>query len=179
MQEYKMQKSLSILVLVAAVLLTVAGCAQTGRSVRKSDGVVAETIQMSSSFDEVRGKVWILEELVSESGSATIINRRKLEADGMGDAFTLIVDAERISGKGAPNRYFSPYTLGPDQEISISPIAGTLMMGIVEPEDIQEREYYNYLEQVNQWFLTGNKLELYSETPEGEPVILVFTSKEQ
>ncbi|GHV77897.1 hypothetical protein AGMMS49942_27180 [Spirochaetia bacterium] len=162
-----MQKSLSILVLGGAVLLTVAACAQTGRSVIGTS---------SPSFDEVQGKVWVLNELVSESGSSTVINRQKLEADGMGDAFTLIVDAERISGKGAPNRYFSPYILGPDQEISISPIAGTLMMSLVDPEGIQEREYYNYLEQVNQWLLTGDKLELYSETPDGEPIILVYTS---
>ncbi|GHV79825.1 hypothetical protein AGMMS49944_16160 [Spirochaetia bacterium] len=171
-----MQKTLSSLALGLAVVLTFAGCAQTGRSVSKSD-VVVETIEVSSSFDEVQGKAWILDELVSEAGT-TIINRQKLGADGMGDAFTLIVDKQRISGKAAPNRYLSPYTLGPDQEISISPIAGTLMMSIVEPEGIQEREYYNYLEQVNQWRLTGDKLELYSETPEGDPIILVYISKE-
>ncbi|GHU63338.1 hypothetical protein FACS189445_6600 [Spirochaetia bacterium] len=172
-----MQKSLSCLALGLAAAVAFAACVQTGRSVSKSDVAVRAFEMSSQSFDEVQGKVWVLDELVRE-GSTTIINRQKLEADGMGDAFTLQVDAERISGKGAPNRYFSPYTLGPDQEISISPIAGTLMMSIVEPEGIQEREYYNYLEQVNQWLLTGDKLELYSETPEGDPIILVFTSKE-
>jgi heat shock protein HslJ len=96
----------------------------------------------------------------------------------MGDVFTLVIDEERISGKGAPNRYFSPYTLGDDQEIAINPIAGTLMMSIVESEGLQEREYYGYLEQVNQWLLTQDKLELYSETPEGDPIILVFIPKE-
>ncbi|GHV24477.1 hypothetical protein AGMMS4952_00130 [Spirochaetia bacterium] len=170
-----MQKHVNILVLGAAVLLTIAACAQTGKSVQ-TGGSVIET--GSPSFEEVQGKVWVLGELVQESGSTTIINRQKLEADGMGDVFTMIVDTERISGKGAPNRYFSSYTLGPDQEISISPIAGTLMMSIVEPEGIQEWEYYNYLEQVNQWLLTGDKLELHSETPDGEPIILVYTAKE-
>jgi heat shock protein HslJ len=53
------------------------------------------------------------------------------------------------------------------------------MMSIVEPEGLQEREYYNYLEQVNQWLLTGDKLELYSETPDGDPIILVFTNEKQ
>ena len=133
-----MQKQVNILVLCAAAALTFAACAS------RSD-VVVETVERSSSFDEVQGKVWILDELVSESSGTTVINRQKLKDDGMGDAFTLIVDAERISGKGAPNRYFSPYTLGPDQEISIGLIVGTLMMSIVEPEGIQEREYYNYL----------------------------------
>jgi heat shock protein HslJ len=128
------------------------------------------------SFDLVLGKTWALEELVSESGK-TIINRQKLEADGMGDAFTLLVNAERVSGVGSPNRYTSPYKLGEGQEISISPIAGTRMMGLAEPEGLQEQEYYNYLGQVNQWLLTGDKLELYSETPDGDQIILVFTSK--
>jgi heat shock protein HslJ len=64
--------------------------------------------------------------------------------------------------------------LGPDQTISISPIAGTLMMGLLEPEGLQEREYFNYLEQVNQWLLTGDTLELYSETVDGDSATLVF-----
>ena len=162
-----------ILVLGLAVALPFAACAN------KSEVVVVETIEMTStSFGEVQGKVWVLDEIVSEGGT-TIINRQKLEADGMGDAFTLIVDAERISGKAAPNRYFSPYTLGADQEISISPIAGTFMMSLVEPEGIQEREYFNYLEQVNQWLLSGDKLEFHTETPEGDPITLVYTCVEQ
>jgi hypothetical protein len=48
------------------------------------------------------------------------------------------------------------------------------MMSIVESEGLQEREYYNYLEQATQWLLTGNRLKLWSETAEGNPVVLVF-----
>ncbi|MDR0721128.1 MAG: META domain-containing protein [Treponema sp.] len=151
-----------------SMALILAACATKG------DRAALPGETATPSFAEVQGKLWALEEVVTESGGI-IINRRKLEADGMGDAFTLTVDAERISGKGAPNRYVSPYTVGENQEISISPIAGTLMMGLVEPEGLQEREYYNYLEQANQWLLTGDRLELYSETSEGDPVIMVFT----
>jgi heat shock protein HslJ len=175
-----MQKHFSSLALGLAAVLTFAACAQTSRSVSKND-VVVQTIEMGvPSFDAVQGKVWALDEIVSDAGG-TVINRQKLELDGMGDVFTLRVDADenRISGKGTTNRYFSPYTLGDDHEISISPIAGTLMMSFVEPEGIQEREYYNYLEQVNQWLLIGDKLELYSETPEGDPIKLVFTCEAQ
>ncbi|GHV87668.1 hypothetical protein AGMMS50267_00280 [Spirochaetia bacterium] len=178
-----MKKTLNILVLCAAAL-TFAACAQTSRSVQTSKSVktgksVKRDIGMSSSFDEVQGKAWVLDELVRESGGTAIINRQKLDADGFGDAYTLMVDTERISGKGAPNRYFSPYTLGPDQKISINPIAGTLMASLVEPEGLKEREYYSLLEQVNQWQLTGGKLKLYSKTPNGEPVILIYTAKDQ
>jgi heat shock protein HslJ len=151
-----------------AAALILAGC------VTKSGGAGRSDEAAVPSFAEVQGKVWALDEVVTESGG-TIINRGKLEADGMGDAFTLMADAERISGRGAPNRYVSPYVLGEDQEIAISPIAGTLMMGLADPEGLQEQEYFNYLEQANQWLLTGDRLELYSETGEGDPVIMIFT----
>jgi heat shock protein HslJ len=152
--------------ITAALIL--AACATRGDGAASPPGETA-----APSFAEVQGKLWALEEVVTESGSV-IINRRKLEADGMGDTFTLTADAERISGKGAPNRYVSPYTAGENQEISISPVAGTLMMGLVDPEGLQEREYFNYLERANQWLLTGGRLELYSETNEGDRVIMVF-----
>jgi heat shock protein HslJ len=155
-------------ILAGVSALILAACATRG------DGAVRQGETVSQSFAEVQGKLWALDEVVTESGSV-IINRRKLEADGMGNAFSLEADAERISGTGAPNRYFSPYTVGENQEISISPIAGTLMMGLVDPEGLQEREYFNYLEQANQWLLTGGRLELYSETAEGDPVIMIFT----
>jgi heat shock protein HslJ len=160
-----MKQIFAVLALGAAAL--VAPCATRGDTTTGQDPASAQ------SFVEVLGRVWALDELVTESG-AIIINRGKLEADGMGDTFTLQADAERISGMGAPNRYFSPYRVGEDQEIAISPIAGTLMMGLVDPEGLQEREYFNYLEQANQWRLTGDKLELHSETPEGDPVIMIF-----
>jgi heat shock protein HslJ len=163
-----MQKYFKVIVLSLWAVFIFAACAT------KSDVAVQPIEIPSRSFDEVQGKVWVLDEIITESDTISI-NRRKLETDGMGDAFTLLVDTERISGKGAPNRYFSPYTLGEDQEIAIRPIAGTLMMSFVEPEGLQEREYYNYLEQANQWLLTGEKLELYSETPEGDPILMVFT----
>jgi heat shock protein HslJ len=166
-----MEKVFTFSALGLAALMVLAACAS------KNDVVAGALVTASSSFDETQGKVWILDELVSESGK-TVINRQKLESDGMGDVFTLVIDGERISGKGAPNRYISSYVLGDNQEISINPIAGTLMMSIVESEGIQEREYFDYLEQVNQWLLTGDKLELYSETPEGDPIILVFTRAE-
>ena len=152
----------------ASAALILAGCAT------RNDGAARSAGASLPSFAEVQGKMWALDEVVTESGSI-IINRGKLEADGMGDAFTLEADAERISGRGAPNRYVSPYRLGEDQEIAISPIASTLMMGLADPEGLQEREYFNYLEQANQWLLTGDRFGLYSETGEGDPVIMIFT----
>jgi heat shock protein HslJ len=165
------EKAFTVSALGLAAVLALAACAS------KNGAAAGEFVTASSSFDETQGNVWILNELVSESGK-TVLNRQKLESDGMGDVFTLVVDGGRISGKGAPNRYLSSYTLGDDQAITINPIAGTLMMSIADPEGLQEREYFDYLERVNQWLLTGNKLELYSETLEGDPRSLVFTREE-
>jgi heat shock protein HslJ len=167
-----MKKIVVAFALGLSATLILAACATKNDGATTSDATIrqGETVQ---SFAEVQGKVWALEEIMTESGNI-IVNRRKLEADGMGDVFTLQADAERISGKGSPNLYFSPYSLGEDQEISISPIAGTLMMSLVESEGLQEWEYYHYLEQANQWLLTGNRLELWSETAEGDPAILIF-----
>jgi heat shock protein HslJ len=150
-----------------AAALLVMGCATGGKAAAQSDETDIQ------SFADVQGKVWALEALVTESGSL-IINRGKLEADGEGDTFTLTADAERISGKGAPNRYVAPYTAGADREIAISPIAGTLMMGLADPDGLQEREYFDYLERATQWILIGDRLELYSETGEGDPVVMIF-----
>jgi heat shock protein HslJ len=162
-----MKRIFAILALSLSTALLAVACATRG------DAAVRSGATPPPSFDEVQGKVWALDRIETESGSV-IINRRKLDADGEGDAFTLTADAERISGKGAPNRYVAPYALGADQAISISPIAGTLMMGFVEPEGLQEREYFNYLEQANQWLVTRDTLELYSETIDGDPATLVF-----
>jgi heat shock protein HslJ len=171
-----MKNLFTVFIVSVFAFLILAACAKKTELI---NDVAVEHFEMSSpSFGQTQGKVWVLEELVSESGKTTI-NRQKLEADGLSDVYTMVVDGDQISGKAAPNRYHSPYRLGEDQGISISPIAGTLMMSVKEIEGLQEQEYYNYLEQVNQWFLVGDKLELYSETPEGEPIILVFTSEDQ
>jgi heat shock protein HslJ len=163
-----MQQFFTIPVLSLALVLTLVACAS-------KNGVMIEDIEKTpAAFEDIQGKAWALDEIITESG-VILINRQKLESIGMGDAFTLFIDEERISGKGAPNRYFAPYVPGKDQKLSIGPIAGTLMMSIAEPEDIQEREYYDYLEQINHWELTKGKLELFTETLDGDPVILVFT----
>jgi heat shock protein HslJ len=168
-----MKKFVAVFALGVSSALILAACATGSGAATNRDAAIRPGEAVSQSFAEAQGKVWALEEIVTEAGNI-IVNRRKLEADGMGDVFTLQADNERISGKGWPNLYFSSYQLREDQGIAISPIAGTLMMSIVEDEGLQEREYYNYLEQANQWLLTGDRLELWSETAEGDPAILIF-----
>jgi heat shock protein HslJ len=125
------------------------------------------------NFDEVRGKEWILTEV--RTGSAVIhLDRQKLEAEDMGDVYTLRFDEDGLSGKGAPNRYFGPYELGDGGRLSLSRVASTLMLGIKEPEGLKESEYYDYLNKVSRWNLAQGRLELFTETPEGGEAVLVF-----
>jgi heat shock protein HslJ len=126
------------------------------------------------SFDEVRGKEWMLTEL--KAGSVVIrLDRQKLEAEGQGDVYTLRFDEDRVSGKGAPNRYFGPYELGDGDRLTLSRVAGTLMLGITQPEGLSESEYYDYLSRINRWSISRDRLELFSETPEGQEAVLVFS----
>jgi heat shock protein HslJ len=128
------------------------------------------------NFDEVRGKEWTLTEI--RTGSAVIhLDRQKLEAEDMGDVYTLRFDEDGLSGKGAPNRYLGPYELGDGGRLTLSRVAGTLMMGIKEPEGLKEAEYYDYLSKVTRWNLARDRLELFSETPEGREAVLIFTNR--
>ena len=127
-------------------------------------------------FDAIVNRDWVLTEVRSGSGSITI-DREQLAAVGFEGAFTLRFDAERLSGIGAPNRYFAPYTLGnrqaghAGQAITIMPIAGTLMAALFEPPGLQEHTYFTLLQQVTRWNILRGNLELYT----GETV-LVFAA---
>jgi heat shock protein HslJ len=124
-------------------------------------------------FDEVRDKEWYLAEVQTPSGPGEF-SRAALEDREMGDCYTLRFDRERLSGKGAPNRYAAPYQLGEDAAISIPPIAGTLMASLREPPGLGEQEYYSYLEGVSRWGLEESALKLYTFNSAGEPLVLVY-----
>ncbi|MDR3342337.1 MAG: META domain-containing protein [Treponema sp.] len=135
----------------------------------------ASVKQQSLNFDAVQGKSWMLVEVKTDSGRV-MLNRPALEANGMGDTYTLQIDAERISGKAAPNRYFAPYQVGEDQHISFKPIAGTLMISIIDIKaDLTEQEYYDYLDQVYRWDVSDGNLELHTLTKDGKAAVLIFS----
>jgi heat shock protein HslJ len=131
----------------------------------------ADAVQ--SSFNEAVDKEWRLAEVRTPSGPMGF-SRAALEAEGMGDYYTLRFDKERLTGKGAPNRYTAPYQLGEGAAISIQAIAGTLMASFREPPGLQEREYYRCLEQVSRWDLEEDTLNLYTLNAAGESLVLVY-----
>jgi len=125
-------------------------------------------------FSDVTNRDWNLAEIRTKPENI-IIERNKLKEEGFGDIFTLRFDTERVSGVGAPNRYFAPYTLADKQGITIKTAAQTLMIAIREPEKLKEHDFFVYLQNVTKWNLTKENLELYSKREDGAEAVLVFT----
>jgi heat shock protein HslJ len=155
------------IVLIAPVIISCAGNAGV-------QGVRAASGDGNMTFDDVTGKYWALTE-IRRAGNTIQINRRQLEANNIGDFFTINFQDNRVSGIGAPNRYFGPYSLGRGQELSFGNLASTLMAAFIEADELKEHEYYAYLNNVTRWNIRDGKLELYSSTSAGAELILVFT----
>jgi heat shock protein HslJ len=129
-------------------------------------------------FDEVMDREWVLSQIQTPNGPKEF-SREALAAQDMGDYYTLRFDTERLSGKGAPNRYAAPYQCGESAAISIQAIAGTLMASFREPPGLGEREYYSYLERVSRWGLQNGALNLYTSDSSGESLVLVYRLRQE
>jgi heat shock protein HslJ len=140
--------------------------------------VTALSISSCSSapkFSDVAGKEWKLIEVRVKPESIRF-DRSTLISEGFGEIFTLNFDAERKSGMAAPNRYFAPYTLGKNQEITVKTIGGTLMAPLKEPEKLKEREFFSYLQKAYKWDISlEGRFELLTKGPDGGEATLVFT----
>jgi len=176
-----------LFVLCMALIVSCAGGAETANTeTPASDGRIASTLnetmgQRSSevsviALNDVEGKEWILTELRS-AGTTVRIDRAKLEADNMGGWFTLSFQEDRVSGVGAPNRYFGTFKANSESALSFSePLGSTMMAAFRELDELKEHEYFTYLSKVTRWALRDGKLELYS-TSDGIETTLVFEVK--
>ena len=127
-----------------------------------------------ASFSDITEKEWFLSEIRANK-TKIIIDRNELKNSGFGgDIFSLVFNAGRVSGMGAPNRYFAPYTLGEKQAITIQNIAGTLMAPLFEPEKLKEHEFFAYLQNAYKWDLVKGQLELYTKGENNIETVLVF-----
>jgi len=130
-------------------------------------------------FMDVEGKEWLLSEVRSAGGTVRM-DREKLEADGFSGIYTisfqegLASNEGRVSGMGAPNRFFGPFTAGNNRSLSLGNLASTMMMAFREPDGLREHEYFGYLSGVTRWDLRGGRLELYSSGSNRDEVVLVF-----
>jgi heat shock protein HslJ len=125
-----------------------------------------------TTFDAVQGKVWRLAAVQTVAGDKGF-SRQTLEADGMGGFYNLSFDKERLSGVGAPNRYFAPYK-AEKESLSIDRMGSTLMASLKEPKGLNEQEYFMYMQRVSRWSLSGEQLTLYATDEESHEVILLF-----
>ena len=132
-----------------------------------------ENVENSTAFKDVEGKDWILED-VKSLGQTIHMDRKKLEADNFGGIYTINFKENRVSGMGAPNRYFGPYTLSANKTIKIDNVASTMMAAFKEPDELKEREFFNLLSKVTRWNIMNGKLELYGTNANGNEVTLVF-----
>lgn len=121
------------------------------------------------------GKEWKLVEL-RLSDKTILLDRKKLSSEGAGDFFTMKIDKTRLSGKAAPNRYNTAYRAGPDNSLTLLPVITTLMATSYDPERLQEREYYQYLEKVKSWKLNQKKLELYTTDANNMDAVLIYSN---
>ncbi|QQO10022.1 META domain-containing protein [Breznakiella homolactica] len=156
-----------ILISAAAAALVFASCA-SGPSAGKT----------TVNFSEIQGKEWKLVE-VKDPAVPITLNRSKMESDSMGNMYTIeFLTDGKISGTGAPNRYFGPYELGDGQAIKFGNVASTLMANIVDPFGLREYQYFTYLGSVTRWNVNGKgQLELYTANSAGTETVLVFSDK--
>jgi heat shock protein HslJ len=163
--------------ILSGLLCLIVSCAGTEKqptekpaekSADKTEKAVVKT-----GFSDVQGKTWQLSEI--KSGSDTVVlDRAQLEADNLGDVYSLKFDDKQASGKAAPNTYRGPYTLGEGDQIAIGNAAATLMAAVKEPEALKEHEYFAYLAKVNKWGVASGLLSLWTADDAGSEVVLVF-----
>jgi len=126
------------------------------------------------AFAHVEGQEWHLFEIRRGAETARM-NRGELEAAGFIGVYTITFEDGMVSGMGAPNRFFGPYTVGSAAgELSIGLLGHTLMAAIFEPEGLREHEYFNYLSGVTRWQLYEGRLKLFASSNDGSEAVLVF-----
>lgn len=165
---------MKIFLFLTAVVFTIMSCAANPKvtavnAADKDRPSQAENSVSPLNFSDITGKDWILMEV--RTGSTVIsIERPSMSAS----SFTIKFDENRVSGVGAPNRYFSSYTKGEGNAISIGMVGATQMASLFELETLKEHEYFEYLSKVTSWNISDGKLELYTSNKNGVPSVLVY-----
>jgi heat shock protein HslJ len=152
------------------IVILLAGCKSAPESKPEPAPAPARTLQ---DFSDIKGREWNLTE-IHVGGKDIEFNRNTLEKEGFRDIFTLKMDDQTISGKGAPNNYSAPYTLGEGQKISVNVVRATLMAPLREPEKLREHDFFTFIQNIYEWNIAGSNLELKSKTADGEDVVLIL-----
>ena len=159
-----MRKLVITFILIAACLIS---CKSSGGS--SSGGSV-------TNFQEAIGKEWKLVEVNVKTDpfhKKVIYDRDHLRKEKIEKTYTLTLAASSISGTAAPNTYSASYKRN-GKNIEIQSIRSTKLDPIIQPEKLQETAFFNYLQNVYEWNISHNKLELTSKTDAEHHVRLVF-----
>jgi len=132
------------------------------------------TVTDSSDLNEFQEKTLYLDEV--RIGSTIIIINRYNKPEL---TYTIMFNAGRFAGVGAPNHYFGSYAANKDHTILFKKIGCTRMLPIFEMYYIKEHEFLLYIERATCWKIREGKLELYSSKEDGTKVILVFTNSRE
>jgi heat shock protein HslJ len=152
---------------LTVALCSLAGCAGTG-------GAKAQPPEVrEAGAEQLIGTEWVLESILID-GRDGGFTRKELEDLDMADAYTLSFGQDRISGKGAPNRYHSPCQTGEGRALRIAPVASTLMASFREPAGLKEGDYFQYLAGVSRWDLEDGRLCLSAQIEPGTVTRLYY-----
>jgi len=154
-----MKKQILFLLVVALLM----GCASTGGgSISSLSGVIGKELKLvevqvdSKPFDRI-----------------VIYDREDLKKHKH-DVYTLTFSSDTVSGTAAPNKYSAPYTMGSNNSLTINVMRSTQMAPLIQPEKLQEYDFYNYMQRVERWSVERGRLVLHSKNENGIAVRLIF-----
>jgi hypothetical protein len=160
--------------LAGCLIASCTGNATVRQTVEPISEPTAREIEAPITFDDdVVGISWRLSE-IKKGVEAVYVDRAQLEADGMGDVYTLRFENGNVSGKGAPNNFRAPYKVE-SASLSIGLAARTLIASIREPVVLQENEFFDYLAKVSSWSLADGILTLATVDADGSETALSFS----
>jgi len=130
-----------------------------------------------SSFSEVTGKDLKLVEVQVDStpfNRIVLYDRDDMKKNKVESVYTLKFNSDNtLNGTAAPNKYSAPYTRK-DKSLKIQVMRSTQMAPLVQPEKLQEADFYAYMQNVESWDVQKGKLVLNSKTADGITVRLIF-----
>ena len=117
---------------------------------------------------DLLGTYWRLTEVAGQEITASGVQGR--------EAHLILKKADRsVSGSGGVNRLISKYTLGENNALSFVSPASTMMAGLPEAMDT-ENKFFQALNQTKKYTITGRQLTLLDEK---DRTLAVLTAIEQ
>jgi len=159
---------------LATLLLTLSVLAVVSCQTSRRAAGTAPAEEMPDAFSSVMNRDWVLSEIRTTLETVTL--DRVMLAERFGPIFTMRFDDTLVSGTAAPNTYRGPYMLADYQAITIGPLGTTRMATSVQPDELTENGFINYMYNVFMWNLAEENmvLELHTTADDGTETVLVF-----